>query len=659
MPEKPTYTVGIEMAVGSFTDVTSDVMRFTVSRELTTLFTRLREGSALIELENNSGRYSPRNSGGPYYGLLLPYRRVSITADWGRNLLRWSEAVEESPWSVSANQAVVSANAAVAPNGFTAADTLTDIASLGQHFVEQPVTVTTISSGSGYGFSVHGKVCSGTGYFWMRPGSEQLALFNLSSGTYVGPINSGGNAPSSATIAITSANFYRCAAIWTKSNSSNLVQFGVTHNASTTVYSGNGQAVYVWGSQLEVTTVSSYYKTEQYAYRRPLFYGRIREVSVQPALGERIAIVDAVDEAGLITDRTITTSLFENYNPTSLFTAIFSSTLVGSFVVQSMSQDTVGFAWWDNEKPATAIEDLVRFGNYAVYVEGSGTFRAMNRDFDQVAANASYRHRDFYAFDYRLDSDRLMNDILVKSRPRKFDTSVQTVAWIEGAVTLTGSSWVSFYLQYLDPSNREPVPAKEFATIAASGDYYMSANSDGTGSDYTATASVAVQYFGATAVCTIFNGQANVAYLTRFQLRGKPARRIAEVTIGNVQNSSQAVYGKRTYTVENDLITYQHAVSYGQFLVANYVDPQHLAGFELANQFPDILDLDLTRVVTVAESNTGTDDAYTVVAVDHDVSLSVGLRHQARFGFQPQRDFGYLYLDHPVKGQLDNRRLAF
>lgn len=653
MPEKPTYAVGIEMAVGSFTDVTSDVLRFTISRELTTLFTRLREGNALIEIENNSGRYSPRNSGSPYYGMLLPYRRVQITADWGQNYLRWSQALDESVWSPLGS--VVSANTVLSPNGTTDADTLIDTSS-GNHFVDQ--VVSEVVSGGVYGASIHCKPCSGSGYFYMALTQADGAIFNVLSGSAVG-LTAGGSTPTSLSITSADNGFYRCAAIWTKADSAQTFRVALMDTASTWVYPTNGQAIHFWGAQVQPTTVSSYYKTEQYGYRRRLFYGRVREVTVQPALGERVALIDVVDEAGLITDRTITTSLFENYNPTSLFTAVLSETLVGSFSVQSMSQDTVGFAWWDNQKPAAAIEDMVRFGNYAAYIEGSGTFRVLNRDYDQVNANASYRHRDFYAFDYRLDSDRLMNDILIKSQPRKFETAVQTVAWIEGAITITGSDWASFYLQYIDPDNREPVPAKEFASLVASGDYYLAANSDGTGSSYTTTVSVSVRYFGATAVCTVFNGQANTAFLTRFQLRGKPARRIAEVTVGQAQNSSQAVYGRRTYTIESDLITYQHAVSYGEFLVANFVEPQHLSSIELANQFPDVLDLDISRVVTVAESNTGVDDSYTVISVDHDVSLSVGLRHHARYSFQPQRDFGYLYLDHPVKGVLDVRKLAF
>lgn len=81
----PVYTVGLELVAGSFTNVSSDVLRFNVDRQLGTLFRPLQAGTALIEFANFNGKYSPANAGSAFAGLLLPNKRVQITASYAGN----------------------------------------------------------------------------------------------------------------------------------------------------------------------------------------------------------------------------------------------------------------------------------------------------------------------------------------------------------------------------------------------------------------------------------------------------------------------------------------------------------------------------------------------------------------------------------------------
>src|SRR5258708_662547 len=88
----PAYRVGIALVAGvpapsSFTDVTSDVLRFDVSRKVAALFSPLTVGDATVELANDDGRYSPLNAAGPYYPNLRSQRQLTIAASFLGNAL--------------------------------------------------------------------------------------------------------------------------------------------------------------------------------------------------------------------------------------------------------------------------------------------------------------------------------------------------------------------------------------------------------------------------------------------------------------------------------------------------------------------------------------------------------------------------------------------
>lgn len=57
---EPTYSVSVEMAVGSFTEVGSDCVKFAFTRERADIFSGLSAGRAQIVLDNIDGRYSLR-----------------------------------------------------------------------------------------------------------------------------------------------------------------------------------------------------------------------------------------------------------------------------------------------------------------------------------------------------------------------------------------------------------------------------------------------------------------------------------------------------------------------------------------------------------------------------------------------------------------------
>ena len=79
----PVYTLGIELVSGSFTNVTSYVLRASVDRAISDVANGIVDGQLLATLDNGGAQFSPLNAGSPYYPDLKVGRRVSLSATYG------------------------------------------------------------------------------------------------------------------------------------------------------------------------------------------------------------------------------------------------------------------------------------------------------------------------------------------------------------------------------------------------------------------------------------------------------------------------------------------------------------------------------------------------------------------------------------------------
>jgi len=84
----PTMTVRIAFdtapfaAVPTWTTITSDVIAFSSYRGRMHELDRMEAGTAMVLLNNSSGNYWPYNTGGAYYGDVLPGKRINIRATY-------------------------------------------------------------------------------------------------------------------------------------------------------------------------------------------------------------------------------------------------------------------------------------------------------------------------------------------------------------------------------------------------------------------------------------------------------------------------------------------------------------------------------------------------------------------------------------------------
>jgi len=172
----------------------------------------------------------------------------------GQNLLLQSQDFTSATWTKSNLTAAIT-SATTDPLGGLTADILTPNGTTDAYCRQ---TVTPVLSTS-YGYSVYAKAGTGS---WLRlralfinNNTTDEAWFNLSTGAL-------GTVQASVTATITSVGngWYRCALVGSTiaTNTASFVDVAVS-NADNTRANTNGQTIYVWGSQLELSTIVGTY----------------------------------------------------------------------------------------------------------------------------------------------------------------------------------------------------------------------------------------------------------------------------------------------------------------------------------------------------------------------------------------------------------------
>ena len=402
-----------------------------------------------------------------------------------------------------------------------------------------------------------------------------------------------------------------------------------------------------------------------------LFKGRVTTFSVNPQRGDRTALIEAGDGMNKLINTFITTSLYVNTNARSLFTTLMSASLVSSFAVDADIADNIPFAWFNDQQVAQAMERVTSFGNYSLYEDGAGTLRLRSRYFRQgassVATYSSTREagEGFDRLELELAQQSVHNRIKVSGQPRKQRSAVGTVAWVEEQLTIAASGHVGFFLDFIDTDDpNTKAPAINVVTPVKSIDWFLNTASGQVGSmstDRTSTGSIQFTLFGESAVCSLFNGSGSEVYLTRFVVRGNSVQEQPQLAAEFANNSSQNVYGRREFALDNDFLSLQSYISgYAEYLLSIRQEPKPDMRFGLRNQFPDVLAREVGDVVSVIDSISAVNSQWQITALTHEISLSSGLEHAVMFTMRQHPDERWLVLDHATRGKLDSdNKLGF
>lgn len=390
-----------------------------------------------------------------------------------------------------------------------------------------------------------------------------------------------------------------------------------------------------------------------------LFTGVVDRIEQDPSPGAEEAIVEAADVFRQLR-RTLNIPMQVDIQVNSLVSIIASHAGVSTTSIDIV-RDDVPFSLVDDVSGGEMISRMIRAGAHFAFVAGDGTFVFRDRNFD-LGQSAVNSHDQFLSYRYSLDDERLMNDVRVSTRPRQETTNVQTIAWLNDTPTVAASSEITFFLEHIDPNNREPrTPANSVATPVNSTDYTMNTEDDGTGTDLTSTASASVSIFARTTKVTMFNGSGQEGVITKMKLRGFPLRQTPRLSGQKEVNSSQTEFGRYSFALANNLIPRRtFSQTYAEYLATRWHDPLPDVRAALKNDEPSIFSNELMERVHIVNSVTGVASDHFILSINHRIDFaSTGRQHVAEYGLRLSDEKNYLILDKDPEGKLDVRELGF
>lgn len=197
--------------------------------------------------------------------------RGTALPDTAENMLTYSEDFTHSDWSTQTQRTAVAANAIIAPDGTTTAESLIPHATSGTHYTYQPKD---FIAGISYSYSIYAKTLDGGGggyHLALRLDngafpSDTYGVFDLDNGTAVATTSNG----ATASIEDVGGGWYRCTLTQTANTTASsvacllyVIQTAAETNGvpDTLSYAGTtSHGIHVWGAQLRQSSNSSQYR---------------------------------------------------------------------------------------------------------------------------------------------------------------------------------------------------------------------------------------------------------------------------------------------------------------------------------------------------------------------------------------------------------------
>ena len=298
----------------------------------------------------NVPRLTYQNGGGGCPSLLLEKQST--------NLALWSEDFTNAIWTK--NNATISANATISPDGTSNADKIIPDTNLGAHSLYQSITVTATT----YAMSFYAKRAGYTGIRVANLATGVGARFDLLNGV-LGTVSAG----VTASIENVGNDWYRCIISFTPTAGANLYGFYVDQQVNVSSYAGNGtDGIFVWGAQLEASSYpTSYIPTTSSSATR------VADACFKTGISSLIGQTEGVIFADInpeefqtgsyigITDGTITNRIIFGFESGSVNS--------GTLLVFGVSGINGGGTYTRGQRIKIAL--AYKSGNSALYVNGS------------------------------------------------------------------------------------------------------------------------------------------------------------------------------------------------------------------------------------------------------------------------------------------------
>lgn len=242
--------------------------------------------------------------------------------------------------------------------------------------------------------------------------------------------------------------------------------------------------------------------------------------------------------------------------------------------------------WWaDGQDARRAIAQLVdaSLGMFFVAADGEAVFYTRNH----ISTPVAVADQDEINREILLPQpwEVIRNHIQVVAHPLQAQTSQTLWALGDKPTLAAGESMVVFAnFRY---SGAECPGINVVAPVAVT-DYTANTASDGSGTNLTASFTVALEAFSKTAKLTITNGSGSVGYLTFLQVRGQPVADMGAVTLEAEDATSQAVYQKRRFLLDSPwLQNSNNADTLAKLMRTSLANPRYYPIVRLEDQ-PDL-----------------------------------------------------------------------
>lgn len=394
---------------------------------------------------------------------------------------------------------------------------------------------------------------------------------------------------------------------------------------------------------------------------RQIFDGFVDEWESTPTLEQpRNIVFSGRDSWKTLQKQVVTTSLRINTDIGSLFTEIMSESNVSSFFIGEVARNIPFFYLQDHIPFSEAINRMLGISHAYFYICPERCVRIENRYFDALstAVDSMEDAGKCVGLDVTLSDDTTFNSITVETLPRAIKTTITSIAAIEEPIVVPASESAIFTLNFVDPENREQIPATEPQTPVSSQDWYLAATEKGAG-NLLSTASLTALFTSTSVETTLFNGTGQIGYLTRYVISGKPAIRLSPGHVTTDVESSQALYTTLEFTHSNELVGgLNEAKDMTSYLRNRYQWPLSAIGISFRNDFPRALDVGVGARVHLVSSFMNVASDFVIRGIEHSISAEDGWIHDISYRLDPIRELTAIVLDNSSLGILDGTRSA-
>ena len=332
-----------------------------------------------------------------------------------------------------------------------------------------------------------------------------------------------------------------------------------------------------------------------------------------------------------------------NTFPTAFDTVTSKTKAINEFVKTALSElgrvylvndSTYGETlMFENAQARSGLRTLTEFQSYNTgYLKKSDGGYLLKSDGGRIIIQQRptitlHLDNDPSVLDYEIeDGENVLNRFTAYAVPRRVDTSAQILFKLDAPIPIASGQTITIRGTYANPDGGLPINANpgDMISPVATTDYRAFANSDSTGTEFTANLTVTPSYGTEGFAHTVYNGSFTSGYVTLFNCRG-----YGIYTYNPIEHQANDSASQDEYGIISESITqkYKNDLAYGTLYVDMVIDdekdPRTVVKriFLNGNKDEDVLcafiQLEVGDLIRVTEDKSNIDSYYFIQYVSY------------------------------------------